>query len=136
MLFINEETDNVNLYESDFVSIESDSSLRVTKILVDWCEGDPYLELICENCSGFNFEIAKDPDPHYENFCGQLEITGFSYLKTKEGYIVQINFDRVNIGFIQLKCSKFFINTPEEPKTEGGNSHRIIGDEKYTTEWF
>lgn len=134
MLFINEETDNVNLYESDFVSIESDSSLRVTKILVDWCEGDPYLELICENCSDFNLEISKDPD--YENWSGQLEITGFSYLKTNEGYIVQINFDRHNIGFIQLKCSKFFINTPEEPKTEGGNSHRIIGDEKYTTEWF
>ena len=134
MLFVNEETDKVNLYESSFISIENDSSLKVTKILVDWCEGDPYLELICENCSDFNLEIAKDSG--YENWSEQLEITGFSYLKTKDGYIVQINFDRVNIGFIQLKCSKFFINAPEEPKTEGGNSHRIIGDEKYTTEWF
>ena len=134
MLFINEETDKVNLYESHLISMESDSSLGVTKFLVDWCEGDPYLELICENCSDFNLEIAKSPN--FEKWCGQLEITGFSYLKTKEGYIVQINFDMVCIGFIQLKCSKFFINTPEDPKQEGGNSHRIIGDEKYTTEWF
>ena len=41
MIFINEETDKVNLYESHLISMDSDSSLGVTKFLLDWFEGDP-----------------------------------------------------------------------------------------------
>ena len=53
---------------------------------------------------------------------------GFSYLKEKNGYTIQFDFDNYPIGYIWLHSSEFVFKTPGSPLSSGRNDHRIPWD--------
>lgn len=125
MIYKNEETDAVNLFESEIVKILFDKGEgnHIT-FIIDWSECDEEIRLVCNYCTGYRSEI--NTLECYSNFlCAGFLITGFSYKKTSGGYIVQINFDLLVRGFIKFKCDDFFIETESEPFQPGGNDNLI-----------
>lgn len=137
-IYKNEETDLVNLHDCCIKSIRFNKF--ATYFYIDWHEGYGsfiikclYPELIEYNFSSRDEKITK----YYQNYViNHLEITGFSYLKEKDGYIIQFDFDNYPIGYIRLCCSEFIFECPNLPTSSGGNDHRIPWDPLKVTDPF
>jgi len=127
--YVNEDTDRVNLYESTILSIEKDDNKHEIKFIVDWTEGDPYVIVKCEKCSNLIINLSHN-NRYEKKWIGTLEITGFSYIKKKDVYIVQFDFEHILSGYIRLECHNFIFLTPSKPINIGGNDNLI---EEYGT---
>ena len=104
--YINENTDRINIYESRIRVLQADSNNNIVIII----------------------RLVHNPQFDKE-VIGVLEITGFSYIKEGEKYIVQFNFDFNPIGIIRIKCTKFAFFVSSEPFSMGGNDNRIKQEE-------
>jgi len=124
--YINENTDRINIYESRIRVLQADSNNNIV-IIIDWSEGDP-IKMVCEDTSDITIRLVHNPQFDKE-VIGVLEITGFSYIKEGEKYIVQFNFDFNPIGIIRIKCTKFAFFVSSEPFSMGGNDNRIKQEE-------
>ena len=117
----NEESDNINLIESWINRIDFNNESREVHFEFEWTEGDS-LTCVCNIFS--NFEMRTSYSPY--GSLGALEISGFSYLKRNNGYIIQFNFDYPpSIGYIKLYCKDFYFITSSPPIQKGGNDNRI-----------
>lgn len=120
----NEETDNVNLFESKIVGIKLDAKTSNIELTIDWTEGDNITALF-ENCCELEINLrhhSQFPD----NVIGVLEISGFSYKKCDNDYIIQYDFDFNLMGQIRFKCNHFVFFTSTIPIQNGGNDNLII----------
>lgn len=129
ILFRNEETDAVSIYESTIKGIFFKK--YVTCFCVDWHDGygSFYIKCFYPEKIEYNFTSKNEKMNHYQHcVINHLEITGFSYLKENDGYTLQFNFDNYPIGYIRLHCSEFIFECPSTPTIMGGNDHRIPWD--------
>ena len=130
-VFRNEETDLVNIYECGIRSIQF---MDVeTRFYIDWHEGYGSFVIKCIYPENVEFHISSTDErmsgyPYDHILIKHLEITGFSYLKEKNGYTIQFDFDNYPIGYIRLHCSEFVFEAPGSPLSSGGNDHRIPWD--------
>ena len=124
MIRKNEETDAINLFESKIVKFLFDREGNHVTFIIDWSECDEEIKLVCNYCTNYHSEI-NTLECYSDFLCTGFLITGFSYKKTSDGYIVQINFDLFVRGFIKFKCADFFIETESEPLQQGGNDNLI-----------
>lgn len=124
-IYKNEDTDNVNLYESGIVGIHFNNGATQIVFDIDWSESYDAFSIVCNYCSMLDF-CFKHEDEHL----GELTITGFSYIKKVdgEGYTIQFNFDYTPRGYIRLYCYEFYFHVPSSPSIAGGNNHRIPWD--------
>lgn len=121
--FKNEETDSVNLFESKIISMIFNYETSRIEFIIDWTEGD-HVRIFFEECRDLiiNLEHHTDFD---DNLLGALEITGFSYKRLNDGYIIQFNFDFNLTGKVKFKCMDFTFYTPSVPMQNGGNDNLI-----------
>lgn len=123
-IYKNEETDNVNLYESSIEVIKFEDAALNIKFVVDWLESEENLNIICRYCNSIDFSFKQT-----DSKVGAPTIVGFSYLKEGLEYTVQIDFDYFGpIGYIRFKCSEFYFEVPSRPREIGGNDHCIPWD--------
>lgn len=122
--YINEETDNVNLFESTIIGIKLDANTSNMELTIDWTESDN-ISFIFENCRDLKIDLKHHSD-FLENETGILEITGFSYKRVNEEFIIQFDFDFNLVGQIQFKCMRFVLYTPSLPMQSGGNDNLIL----------
>ena len=120
--YMNEETDNVNVYESKIACMYRGLNNTMV-IIIDWLEGDP-IKVVCEDTSDVIVRLKHNPQ-YERNVIGVLEITGFSYMRTNVGYVVQFNFDHNLEGIIRVECKEFYFMVSSEPLSMGGNDNRI-----------
>lgn len=123
--YVNEETDCVNLYESTILSIENVFTNKEIVFTIDWLEGNPYVILKCTTCSNMEIDI-KHNDCYGMDWIGSFEISGFSYLRRGDNYIIQFNFEHALMGYIRITCKSFVCLTPSEPLSSGGNDNLIV----------
>lgn len=126
-IYKNEQTDNVSLHESCIKRI--DFNCIETIFHVDWSQGYgdflikcSYPESVEYNFTTINEYLSQNTVLNY------LEITDFSYLKDKNGYTIQIDFDNYPVGYIRMHCLEFSFECPSLPICIGGNGHRIPWD--------
>lgn len=129
MIYKNEETDAINLFESFLSGIIFDEDKTTLTILIDWKDGsgDTQLErisFVVRYCSKFQCSILQN-EYFKLPLCYGFEITGFSYKKVEEGYIVQFNFDLSTEGYLRFYCYEFSIETVGKPLQQGGNDNLI-----------
>lgn len=129
MVYKNEETDAINLFESFFSGIIFDEDKTTLTILIDWKDGsgDTQLErisFVVRYCSKLQCSIRQN-EYFKLPLCYGFEITGFSYKKVEEGYIVQFNFDLSTEGYLRFYCYEFSIETVGKPLQQGGNDSLI-----------
>lgn len=122
--YINEETDIVNLFESKIVGIRLDAITSKVELTINWTEGDN-ISFIFENCRDLKIDL-KHHSAYLENEIGILEITGFSYKRVNEEFIIQFDFDFNLMGQIQFRCMRFVLYTPSLPMQSGGNDNLIL----------
>ncbi len=122
--YINEETDNVNLFESIIVGIRMDAITSKIELTINWTEGDN-ISFVFENCHDLNISLKHHPN-YPENEIGIIEISGFSYKRVNEEFIIQFDFDFNLMGKIQFKCMRFVLCTPSLPMQTGGNDNLIL----------
>lgn len=121
MVYLNEQTDEINLFESLIIDVIFNQKDETITFLVDWTENETPITVRCHYCSNCIFNICST-----DNFvCTGLLITGFSYEKIDDYYIVQFNFDLNMKGFIKFKCYGFSFEVPSTPIQTGGNDKRI-----------
>lgn len=118
----NEETDNVNIYESKIIQILSDTKNNL-EFVVDWLEGD-FVKLLFEGVSNIVFDLSRNPI-YGDELLTSLEIRGFSYKWAENFYDIQFNFDTDFLGTIGFKCRNFSFYVPSPPLTVGGNDYML-----------
>jgi len=128
MIRINEETDDINLFESKLCGFNFSEDFNLT-IIIDWIggwiddNGDDDSEKITflgKSCTKVICYIETltlddlDYDSHYV-------ITGFSYKKLEHGYLVHFNFNLE--GYLRFECREFSIEAEGSPLEPGGNDN-------------
>lgn len=59
--YINEETDNVNLFESTIIGIKLDANTSNMELTIDWTESDN-ISFIFENCRDLKIDLKHHSD--------------------------------------------------------------------------
>lgn len=122
MKYRNDETDKVNIIESSITGIYFDNENYQIELEVNWSEGLP-INIICEDVS--NYSIDFENISEYGCDIGDLEIRGWSYIKNKDKWIVQFDFEFNPKGIIKISCSDFYFDVLSEPYSKGGNDNLI-----------
>ncbi|RHV93063.1 hypothetical protein DXA95_11170 [Odoribacter sp. OF09-27XD] len=121
MIYKNEETDKVNLFESQIIDITFCPKGNSITFLVDWTENETPITIKCLYCSNYTFNVKS-----INSFlCTGFLITGFSYEKQEDHYTVQFNFDLSQEGFIKFDCTEFSLDVPSLPLQAGGNDNLL-----------
>lgn len=129
MIYKNEETDAINLFESFLSGIIFDEDGTTLTILIDWIDGSgdtqtERISFIGKYC--VNFQCDIQPFEYYKNALSVgFEITGFSYKKLDHGYLVKFDFNLSTNGYLRFECDEFSIETIGEPLQQGGNDNLI-----------
>lgn len=121
MIYINEKTDAINLFESAICAVYFDHAKSKITFELDWTEGYGRFIIECIHCTKIDFEVRSIND----NLWDGLLITGFSYLKHNDNYTIQFNFGLEMEGYLRLSCDEFSFNVPSSPLQAGGNNHLI-----------
>lgn len=121
MIYRNEETDKINLFESQILDIAFTTNGDSITFLVDWTENDTPITIKCYYCSNYIFNVKSIN----KFLCTGFLITGFSYKKQEDHYTVQFNFDLSMEGFIKFDCTEFNFDVPSVPLQTGGNDNLI-----------
>lgn len=121
MIYKNEQTDKVNLFESQITEIIFNQKGDSITFLIDWTEDDKKIIVRCEYCSNYRFIINSINN----NLCTGLLITGFSYKKVERYYVVQFNLGLDMEGIITFNCYGFSFEVPSIPTQNGGNDGLI-----------
>lgn len=129
MIYKNEETDAINLFESFLSGIIFDEDGTTLTILIDWKDGsgDTQLErisFVVRYCSKFQCSIRQN-EYFKLPLCYGFEITGFSYKKLDHGYLVKFDFNLSTNGYLRFECDEFSIEAIGEPLQRGGNDSLI-----------
>lgn len=121
MIYKNEKTDKINLFESQIINIAFCTQGDSITFLIDWTENETPITVKCDYCSNYTFNINS-----INNFlCTGFLITGFSYKKNENHYTVQFNFGLSMEGYIKFDCTKFSFDVPGIPLQAGGNDNLI-----------
>lgn len=127
MIYKNEETDAVNLFESFVSGIIFDDHGTYLTILIDWIDGSGDAQTERISFTGkycVNFQCDVQPFEYYKKaLCIGFEITGFSYKKIDYGYLVQFDFNVSTKGYLRFECEEFSIEAVGEPLQPGGNDN-------------
>lgn len=123
-LYINDEIDKVNIYESSIIAIDYSQYPTVLTFHIDWAEGDPIL-LQFIDCMELDCNLSPNKKMNIPNLLVNLEIQGFIYPKINDIYHAQLNFFGEPKGNIKIKCTSMQIKTTSRPITEGGQSFSI-----------
>ena len=123
-LYINDEIDKVNIYESSIQAIDFSQYPAVLTVHIDWAEGNPII-LQFIDCMEFDCDLSPNKKINIPNFLVNLEIQGFLYPKINNIYHVQLNFLGEPKGYIKIRCASIQITTTSRPITEGGQSYSI-----------
>ena len=110
-IYLNEQTDNVSLHESCIKRI--DFNLVETIFHIDWSQGYGDFLIRCSYPESVEYNFTTINEYLSQNtVLNHLEITDFSYLKDKNGYTIQIDFDNYPVGYIRMHCSEFSFECP------------------------
>lgn len=129
MIRINEETDAINLFESKLCGINFSDDGTYLTIIIDWIDGNgeedsEKITFLGKYCSNFQCSF-RTLDCCLHDLSSVFFITGFSYKKLENRYLVQFNFELDVEGYFRFECDEFSIETVGEPLQLGGNDNLI-----------
>ena len=123
-LYINDEINKVNIYESSIIAIDFSQYPTMLTFHIDWTEGPP-IRLQFIDCIELDCDLSPNKDMKIPNLLINLEIQGFIYPKISNVYHAQLNFWGEPKGSIKIRCAGIQIITTSLPITEGGQSYSI-----------